>query len=73
MVGHTHEDIVGNIGYLSKKLKEQNDTSPSSLMDSTTSLKVKTSEGEGIGVHSLARNTSGVEGHVVVPGWDLEN
>jgi hypothetical protein len=73
MVGHTHEDIVGSIGYLSKKLKEQNDTPPSSLMDSTTSLKVKTSKGEGIGARSLTHNTSGVEGHVVVSGWDLED
>ncbi len=24
VVGHTHEDIDGNFGYLSKKLREQN-------------------------------------------------
>jgi len=31
-------------------------------MDSTTSPKVKTMEGEGVGACSLARSTSGVEG-----------
>jgi hypothetical protein len=40
------------------------DAPPSSLMDSTLSPKVKTMEGKGIGVHFLARGTSGVEGHV---------
>jgi hypothetical protein len=40
------------------------DTFSNSLMDSTTSPKVKTMEGEGVGVHSLACNTLGVEGHV---------
>jgi len=40
------------------------DTPPSSLMDSTMSLKVKTTEGEGVRAHSLARNTSGVKGRV---------
>jgi len=33
-----------------------------SLIDSTTSPKVKTTKGEGVGVGSLAHNTSGVEG-----------
>jgi hypothetical protein len=37
-------------------------TPPNSLMDSITSPKVKTMEGEGVGVHYLARNTLGVEG-----------
>jgi len=41
-------------------------------MDSTMSPKVKTTEGEGVGAHSLACNTSGVEGHVGAQGWDLE-
>jgi hypothetical protein len=40
-------------------------------MDSIVSPKVKTSKGEGIGAHSLAYSTSGVEGHVGVPGWGL--
>jgi len=33
-------------------------------MDSTLSPKVKTMEGERVGVCSLVRNTSRVEGHV---------
>jgi hypothetical protein len=40
-------------------------------MDSIVSPKVKTSKGEGIGAHSLACSTSGVEGHAGVPGWGL--
>jgi hypothetical protein len=47
------------------------DAPPSFLMDSTLSPKVKTSEGEGIGVHSLIHNTSGVERRARVPGWGL--
>jgi hypothetical protein len=35
------------------------------------SPKVKTTEGERVGAHSLACNTSGVEGHVGVSGWGL--
>jgi hypothetical protein len=46
------------------------DAPPTSLMDSIASPKVKTMEGEGIGAHSLARNTSGVKGHVGASGWD---
>jgi hypothetical protein len=45
------------------------DAFPSSLMDSTVSLKKKTTEG-GVGVRSLARSTLGVEGRAGVPGWD---
>jgi len=33
-------------------------------MDSITNPKVKTTEGEGIRACSLARNISGIEGHV---------
>jgi hypothetical protein len=40
------------------------------LMNSTTIPKVKTTEGERVGAHSVARNTSGVEGRVGVLGWD---
>jgi len=43
---------------------------PSSLMDSITSPKVKITKGKGVGVCSLAHNTSGVEGHVGTPRWD---
>ncbi len=46
------------------------DASPSSLMDSIVSPKVKTTEGEIVRARSLARNTSGVEGHVGAPGCD---
>ncbi len=42
-----------------------------SLMDSTASPKVKTTKGEGIEVHSLARNTLGVEGRVGASVWGL--
>jgi hypothetical protein len=37
-------------------------------MDLTSSLKVKTMEGEGVGARSLIRSTSGVEG--VLELWD---
>jgi hypothetical protein len=47
------------------------DGPPSSLMDSTMNPKVKTSKGKGIGVCSLACNTSGVEGCVGASGWRL--
>jgi len=40
-------------------------------MDSTASPKVKTSEGEGVGVHYLVHNTSRVEGCVKARGWGL--
>jgi len=39
-------------------------------MDSATNLKKKTTKGERVGVRSLARSTSGVEGCVGAPGWD---
>jgi len=41
--------------------KDSIDAPPSSLMESTASPKMNTMEGEGIGAHSLACNTSGVE------------
>jgi hypothetical protein len=40
------------------------------LMDSTMSPKMKIVEGKGVGVRSLARNISGVEGCATGPGWD---
>jgi len=40
-------------------------------MDSNVNPKVKTTKGEGIGVRSLARNISGVEGCVGALGWGL--
>jgi len=36
-------------------------------MDPTTSPKMKTTEGEGVGACSLAHSTSGVEGRVEAP------
>jgi len=32
---------------------------------------MKTTEGKGVGVHSLARNTLGVEEHARALGWGL--
>jgi len=49
---------------------KENDTPSSSLMDSTMNPKVKTSKREEVEVHSLAHNTSGVEGHVGALRWD---
>jgi len=46
-------------------------TPPSSLMDLIVSPKVKTTEGEGVGVCSLVCNTLRVEGCVGGPGWGL--
>jgi hypothetical protein len=45
------------------------DTPPSSLMDSTASPKMKIME--GVGAHSLAHSTLGVEGHAGAPKWGL--
>jgi len=39
-------------------------------MDLATNPKKKIAEGEGVGVRSLARSTSGVEGHVGASRWD---
>jgi len=41
-------------------------------MDSTVSPKVMRAKGEGVGVHPLARSTSGIEGCARAPGWGLE-
>ncbi len=46
------------------------DAPPNSSMESTTSLMVKTSKGEGVWMRSLVCNTLGVEGHAGVSGWD---
>jgi hypothetical protein len=43
--------------------KGASDAPPNSLIDSTTNPKVKTMEGERIGVCSLIQNILGVEGH----------
>jgi hypothetical protein len=46
------------------------DNPSSSLMDSIMSPKNKIMKGEGVGAHSLVRNTLGVEGRVEASGWD---
>ncbi len=46
-------------------------TPSNSLIDSTTSPKVKTMEGERVGVRSLIRSISRVEGRVGAPTWGL--
>jgi hypothetical protein len=48
----------------------KNDALPSSLMDSTSSPKVKIAKGEGVGACSLARSTLAVKGRVGALGWD---
>ncbi len=57
--------------YRFQHFASNNDAPPSSLIDSTTSLKVKTTQGEGVGAHSLIRSILGVEGHARAPGWGL--
>jgi hypothetical protein len=52
-------------------LVKWNDVPPNSLIDSTMSPKVKTIEGERVGVHSLAHNTLGVKGHAGASKWGL--
>jgi hypothetical protein len=44
---------------------------PKFLDGFTTSPKVKTTEREGVGVHSLVRNILGVEERARVQGWGL--
>jgi hypothetical protein len=67
--------------YLIRKLKgavilictisNRNDAPPNSLLNSTTSLHVKTMEGQGIGARFLTCSTSGEKGHVGAPRWGL--
>jgi len=46
------------------------DAPPSSFMNTIVNPKVKTTEGEVVGVRSLVHSTLGVEGRVGVLGWD---
>jgi hypothetical protein len=55
-----------------KKKKGLCDAPPSSLMDSTSSPKVKIMEGNGVEGCSLACSISGVEGHGGALGCDYE-
>jgi hypothetical protein len=52
-------------------IKWCSDKTPSSLMDSTANPNMKTMEGKGIGVCSLACSTSKVEGRVGALGCGL--
>jgi hypothetical protein len=47
------------------------DAFPNYLMGSTANPKVKTTEGEGVGAHSLAHSTLGVKGRARAPRWGL--
>ncbi len=59
---------LGNNGFPRVIIKKDSiDAPPSSLMESTMSPKVKTTEGERIGARSLACNILGVEGRVGAP------
>jgi len=53
-----------------KKISTCFDTPPNSLVDSTTSLNVKTMKGYGVGARFLACNTLGVEECARASGWD---
>ncbi len=55
--------------FLSRTIKCTN-APPNSLMDLTTSPKVKTTEGKGIGARSPVHNTLGVKGRARALGWD---
>jgi hypothetical protein len=54
-----------------EKPKPRCDAPSHSLKDSNASLKLKIMEKEGIGVRSVTRNSSGVEGHARAPWWGL--
>ncbi len=74
MLNFFNISILGG-DHFSRKLPSFNpkwacDTPSNSLMDSTSSPKVKTVKREGVGARSLARNTSGVEGRAGAPIWD---
>jgi hypothetical protein len=47
------------------------DTPPNSWIDSTTSSKMKTTEGQEVGARSIVHNTLGVEGCAKASGWGL--
>ncbi len=59
-----------NLVSLNSNVEPKIDAPLSSLMDSTTNPRVKTTKGEGIGARSLAHNISRVEGCARAPGWD---
>jgi len=51
--------------------RSSSDTPPNSFIDLITSLKVKITEGDWIGVPSLIHSTLGVDGCVGVLRWGL--
>jgi hypothetical protein len=66
---NSHVQGLSSRGLLLLKLMLQAlyDTPPSSLIDSTTNPKVKTTKGKGVRARSLARCTSRVEGCARAP------
>ncbi len=52
-------------------MKNPHDAPLSSLMDSTMKLKMKTTQGEGVGGRSMACNISGVDGCAGAWRWGL--
>ncbi len=72
LVLRSHEAFIVSFAFVTQSFATwiTFDAPPNSLMDLTTSPKVKTIEGKGVGAHSLVRNTLGVEGHVGALGWD---
>jgi len=68
----TQQAICLDLGkfFVKKSTHISIDAPPSSLMDSTTSPKAKTMEGEGVGVRSLTRSTLRVEGCAKAWAWD---
>jgi hypothetical protein len=54
--------VINNTNEWKHITRGLNDTPPNSLKDSYVNPKVKTMEGKGVGVRSLAYNTLGVKG-----------
>jgi hypothetical protein len=59
-----------NINLMEKCFNIIADAPLNSLMDSTTTSKVKTTKGKGVEAHSLACSTLKVKGRAETPGWD---
>jgi hypothetical protein len=64
-------NVKNNFSFSKLHVNYTINTPSNSLIDSTMSPKVKTMEGERVGVCSLVRNTLGVERHVGAPKWGL--
>jgi hypothetical protein len=73
MVGFSPSKIYSSKNLLKKTkvFKIIYDAPPNSLIESTTSLNVKITKRQGVGVHFLARSTSGVERHAKASRWGL--